>query len=499
MRLRVLVPAVGLALLLSASATAATPSTGQWARIGPAVPATFEPGGFHDPWNSKVGPDGRLYVFGTFTNAGGDPTADYLAVFDPATGGWSGLGSNGAGDGAFNSDVFDITWFNGLLYAGGGFQNAGGISGASGIAAWNGTSWTKRGSLAVPSGIVYALASSGGTLYAGGAFYDVGGDLTADHVAAFDGFTWHGLGTDGAGGPALNGVVFALQALPDGRVFAGGMFVDAGLSGHADHVAWWDPGTATWNPVGGVAAADGVFHDGGVMDIAVVGSKVYVAGYFTDAANDPLADGVAVWTGAAWTHLGANAAGTDGPFNGTGGAMSLAVYGSNIIVGGYFSEAGGVPAADRVAAWNGSKGLALGTTSIDEVVEGTSVAGRTLFIAGQFNTVGGLPDTQGIAAFGLPAPPSVPQSLAGAAGAKKVALTWAAPATLNGGGPVRDYIVQYRKKGAATWKTFADGVKTTRSAVVTGLLSGTTYDFRVLAKNDWGTGPTSAVITRKAG
>lgn len=502
MRLRVLVPAVGLALLLAASATAvtpiATPPTGQWARIGPAMPATFEPGGFHDPWNSKMGPDGRLYIFGSFTNAGGDPTADYLAVFDPATGGWSGLGSNGAGDGAIQGDVNDIAWFNGSLYVGGNFRDAAGLSGANGIAAWNGTSWTKRGSLVGVSGHVMALAVSGATLYAGGAFYDVGGDATADNVAAFDGFTWHGLGNDGAGGPALNGSITALLVASDGRLYAAGVFVDAGSLGRADRIAWWDPGTATWKPVGDAVAADGVFNNI-IWDLAAIGNKIYASGLFTDAAGDPRADFVAAWNGTAWTHLGANVAGVDGAISGSASVVSLAVYGSNLIVGGDFADAGGVAAADNVVAWNGSKWLALGTPNLDGMVEGTSVVGRTLFIAGQFNTAGGLADTQGIAAFGLPAGPSAPRSPTGIAGAKKVSLTWAAPATLNGGGPVRDYIVQYRKKGTATWRTFADGVRTTRSAVVTGLVRGTTYEFRVLAKNDWGTGPTSAVITRKAG
>ena len=60
-------------------------------------------------------------------------------------------------------------------------------------------------------------------------------------------------------------------------------------------------------------------------------------------------------------------------------------------------------------------------------------------------------------------------------------------------------MVQYRKLGATTWKTFVDGVRITRSAVVTGLTSRTIYQFRVLAKNDWGTGAPSTVVAKKAG
>jgi hypothetical protein len=82
-----------------------------------------------------------------------------------------------------------------------------------------------------------------------------------------------------------------------------------------------------------------------------------------------------------------------------------------------------------------------------------------------------------------------------APGVRRVALTWTAP--IAGTTAVTDYIVQYRRSTSATWVTLNDGVRTTRSATVTGLATGATYVFRVAAKNSVGTGPWSAAVTAK--
>ena len=496
---RASVPAVVLALALAGGAAAVTflaaPPTGQWSRVGPAVPKLFPTPSSNEILGAEFGPDGRLYVFGSFSNASGDPTADNLAVYDPGTGLWTGLGSNGAGDGALGGTVYDITWVNGTLYAGGDSIDAGGVVGADYLAAWNGSTWTKRG--ASLNGKVLALASRNGALYAGGMFTDVDGHSWIDHVAMFDGYAWHGMGFSGAGSdPALGDTVRALQVLPDGRMFAAGDFTNAGANLNADHVAWWDPGAATWNAVGGVAGPDGLFSPGTLNAVAVVGSKVYVGGSFDNANGDFRADNVAVWSGSDWTNLGSNAAGTDGAI--TDAVTSLAVYGSNVIAAGSFLDAGGNAAADTIAAWNGTKWLPLGVPNQGDVIDGLAISGRTLVATGYFSSIGGAIGTDRIAAFGLPAAPTAPRSLAGTAGSKRVTLTWAAPATANGS-VVKDYVVQYRKLGATTWKTFVDGVRITRSAVVTGLTSGTTYQFRVQGKNDWGTGAPSTVVAKKAG
>ncbi|MFN8629697.1 MAG: hypothetical protein U0838_05045 [Chloroflexota bacterium] len=87
MRLRLLAPTAALASCSLAAQPAAAggpppPPTGQWTQVGstpypPIIAGTV--------WGGKMGPDGKLYVYGSFQNAGGDDTADNLAVYSPAT------------------------------------------------------------------------------------------------------------------------------------------------------------------------------------------------------------------------------------------------------------------------------------------------------------------------------------------------------------------------------------------------------------------------------
>ncbi len=66
----------------------------------------------------------RVFASGTFINANGDPLADIVAEFDGSS--WQPIGSNGAGNGALNANTRALTTFNGQLVAGGSFTNAGG-------------------------------------------------------------------------------------------------------------------------------------------------------------------------------------------------------------------------------------------------------------------------------------------------------------------------------------------------------------------------------------
>lgn len=86
--------------------------------------------------------------------------------------------------------------------------------------------------------------------------------------------------------------------------------------------------------------------DGGPLPrVLVVAGSISVAGG-TTVRN------IAQWDGAAWTELG----------GGLNSIVSTVVeFEGDLIAGGYFSNAGGDPAADRVARWNGTTWSAMGT------------------------------------------------------------------------------------------------------------------------------------------
>jgi len=107
------------------------------------------------------------------------------------------------------------------LYAGGYFGNAGGVP-ASGLARWDGSSWTGVGGGV--SGLVRAMTvyddGRGPALYVGGFFRTAGG-VPANNIARWNGSSWQSLG----GG--TNGEVLALKVYDDGRgpaLYVGGQF-----------------------------------------------------------------------------------------------------------------------------------------------------------------------------------------------------------------------------------------------------------------------------------
>ena len=90
-----------------------------------------------------------------------------------------------------------------------------------------------------------------------------------------------------------------------------------------------------------------------------------------------------------------------------------------------------------------------------------------------------------------PGAPGVVTNVVGTTGVGQISVTWSAPVS-NGGSAITDYTVQYSSNSGSTWTTFTDGVSTATSATITGLSAGTSYTFRVLAKNAIGDGPYSA-------
>ena len=148
-----------------------------------------------------------------------------------------------------------------------------------------------------------------------------------------------------------------------------------------------------WSNLGHGATAGSAALNDTVIAMTTVGTDLYVGGYFTNAGGIAAADRVARWNGNAWSAVGAGL--TNGNVN------AIAVDGSKVYVGGSFSNAGGDVNADNLAVWNGSGWHAVGGVSISSPVLAMAMVGRTLFIGGGFNNVNGIAEADAVAAYGL--------------------------------------------------------------------------------------------------
>ena len=90
--------------------------------------------------------------------------------------------------------------------------------------------------------------------------------------------------------------------------------------------------------------------------------------------------------------------------------------------------------------------------------------------------------------------PSAAQLVYATAGRQQVALSWSAPSSA-GSAAITDYVIEYSSTAGSTWARFVDAISATTSATVTGLVGGTTYQFRVSAMNVYGTGVPSNVLS----
>lgn len=250
------------------------------------------------------GTGSALYAGGWFTTAGGI-TVNHIARWDGS--GWSALnGSSGFGT---NDYICALAVYDdgtgSALYAGGNFSMAGGQS-ANFIAKWDGSQWSALG---VPpddglNGTVSALVvyddGSGPVLFAGGSFTTAGG-ITVNHVARWNGSEWSAL--DGALGIGMDGSVRALAVYDDGSgsaLYAGGYFETVGgLT--VNRIARWDGNR--WLPLGGPSGVglDGSWgsYDRAVYTLSVfdegTGNALFAGGSFATAGGVP-SSRIAKWT-----------------------------------------------------------------------------------------------------------------------------------------------------------------------------------------------------------
>jgi hypothetical protein len=191
----------------------------------------------------------------------------------------------------------------------------------------------------VLNGSVNAIAISGTDVFVGGSFTNAGGVPGANYIARWDGAQWHAVG--GANAISASFPHVKAIAIIGNDVYIGGNFTDAGGVTGANYIARWNSANNTWNLVGAANAVNNT-----VQDIKVSGSDVYIGGNFTNAGGNSAADYLVRWDGVQWTAL---VSGTAGVF---GQVFALAVPSSDdVYAGGNFLNTGNNPFADYIARY----------------------------------------------------------------------------------------------------------------------------------------------------
>ena len=303
-----------------------------------------------------VADNGDLLVGGLFDSVGGIAAEDVARWNGVA---WSAIGS---GLGAWSSGgslVALAAGPGGRIVAGGWFTTvpAGGFPG-NGVAEWNGSAWVSLGAGVQANVTALAFEPSGSLLVGSGA-----------HVSRWNGSTWSQVG-------AGAGVVRTLTVLPTGTVVAGGS-LQGGPSG-ATYAQRFDG--AAWEPLS-------VGLDFGAEALAVLpNGELVVGGAFTTAGGLPT-NRIAKRSGGQWLPLGSGL--SSGTLN--SGVRALAVMpNGDLIAGGFFTTAGGVPASN-VARWDGVAWSALGSGTNNLVWRLAVMPNGDLIAAGSFTVAGGVP------------------------------------------------------------------------------------------------------------
>ena len=381
----------------------------QWDTSGAAVAAQLM-GGYV---NAVAIYDQAIYAAGRFDDVGGDPDADGIVSWDGEQ--WVPVGNGIPLESIGDVEVLAV--FDGDLYVGGDFHDAGGVPGADFLARWDGEAWHTSGlpvdsevramevfgdvlwvsirpstiaggsslvgwdgqdmklwgkGLVPESGFpqgVRALAVSENGLYVGGTFREP--HSGGSYLVHWGGSTWIAPST----GPdeAVNAITTSGT-----DIYIGGEFEIPGVP-NTQNMARWNG--ERWLPLG---------SGGGnrVFAMAAVGNDVYVGGDHRDGlGGNPDADYIARWDGVQWHALGEGV---------NREVYAIASIGSDVYIGGRFEEAGRIDAANFVARWDGEQWHALGAGLRGEVYA-IAVDGNDVYVGGEFVDAGGNPDADYIA------------------------------------------------------------------------------------------------------
>ena len=347
---------------VSASNNTATSHIAKWngsslSNLGTGSVAGSTPIGYDNYGNSLIktilSSSEGVYAGGKFENAGGSSSADYIAR-------WNGDRWFNVGTGTFGPSIDTSAWGSSTivnsitsgsdgLYIGGQFyMYAANGNGTTSLAKWDGRNWS-RITVSAFSNILNVILSGTDGLYAGGTFSSAGGLTAASYIAKWNGTSWTNLGSGSFGQSPLQGQINSTYGVVPYSFLSNsnGLYVGGGFTKVANNTG--SSGIALWNGSSWSNLGPGL--NGPVFSIVSNSSGLYAGGKFSYTANGTTnLNNIAKWDGTEWTHLG-----SDGDRNGVNTTISDAVYAinnydtilsettGNIIFAGFFPKTKSTP------------------------------------------------------------------------------------------------------------------------------------------------------------
>ena len=348
----------------------------RWSALGPAGKAA----GLSTTVRALASDGSNIFAGGSFTLAG-QTNAAHIGRYDGSK--WQTFGTG------LNDDVRQLALIGTNLYAAGDFSGGAGGPFAGKLARWNGAQWVPLNNTVFNN--ISSLAVRGTDLFVGGFSGINAANGTANDIARWDGTNfWNFLAFE----------PFTLVAFP----FPGTNVTGIGIDGTDVYIAGnfritpCDSMLQNCIECSNVMRFDGTYArivgqglNGQASSVVVMGTNVYFAGNFTTAfpiGGSIPANRIACWNGATWTQVGG--AGVVG----TGTILAMAALGTNLYVGGSFTNIGGVR-VNRLAKWDGTSWSPLGSGTVLSATSGTVSAllavGQVLYVGGTFRVAGEKP------------------------------------------------------------------------------------------------------------
>jgi len=335
----------------------------------------------------KKAPNGDIYVCGLFTSAGGVANTKGIARWSKANQEWEAVGDPNTG--ATITGIYCMAFgANGDLYVGGKFTNLANIAEADYFAKYtvSTNTWSAVGS-GIDNQVNAIEIAPDGTIYIGGAFGYASGNL-CHQLAYWTGSEWDAFCTWGENVALSSAGVRALKFRFNGHLVIGGHFQKAkGLVG--DYICYWDGENVALKAFEDLGAGG---LNGAVFTIDVNPSgTVIIGGTFTNAGGDPNADYVAAWQGWNWDSL------TAGGVNNYVNKVYCAANG-DIYVAGAFTVAGNIKITDKVvkSVQGAFQQLDIDLPGVGQINAICLTSDGSLYLGGSFSTAAEDPDENAI-------------------------------------------------------------------------------------------------------